>query len=199
MSTLFLLKIVKFFSVVPGELADCIKLKDLNLKGNKLIDKRLSKLIDQCRTKQVIDYVRQHCAKVGNVSSSGNAKSKKGKKNRKNSETENINAEIERCAHKMHILKVSDSIPVIKITEDVKKVRPHVLGCIVKNLTFTEESFKKFIQLQTKLHEGVCDKRNAATLATHDFDLLLPGMLNYFLFCHIIVILTIYNYIYLCR
>lgn len=165
-------------SVVPGELADCIKLKDLNLKGNKLSDKRLYKLVDQCRTKQVLDYVRQHCAKVGNQSSSTNSKSKKGKKNRKNSEADNITDIIEQTAHKLRIMKVSDSIPVIKITEDVKKVRPHILGCIVKNLNFTEESFKKFIQLQTKLHEGVCEKRHAATLATHDFDLLVPGKYN---------------------
>ncbi|XP_001606500.1 leucine-rich repeat-containing protein 47 isoform X1 [Nasonia vitripennis] len=166
-------------SVVPGELADCIKLKDLNLKGNKLADKRLSKLVDQCRMKQVLDYVRQHCVKVGNLSSSTNAKSKKGKKNRKSSDNENINALIEKSAHKLHILKVSDSYPVIKVTEDVKKVRAHILGCIVKNLVFTDETFKRFIQLQTKLHEGICEKRNAATLATHDFDLIVSGDLTY--------------------
>lgn len=156
-------------------MADCIKLKDLNLKGNKLNDKRLLKLVDQCRMKQVLDYVRQHCVKVGNASSSANAKSKKGKKNRKSSENDNLNAEIEKSAHQLHILKVSEDIPVIKVSDAVKSVRPHIFGCIVKNLVFTEESFKKFIQLQTKLHEGICDKRNAATLATHDFDLLVPG------------------------
>ncbi|KAL7292807.1 hypothetical protein TKK_0013633 [Trichogramma kaykai] len=166
-------------SVVPGELADCSKLKDLNLKGNNLTDKRLSKLIDQCRTKQVIDYVRQHCSKVGNSSGNATNKSKKGKKGRKSSECENTNSDIETCAHKLHILKVSDNIPVIKVSDHVKSVRPHILACIVKNLKFTEESFKKFIQLQTKLHESVCEKRNAATLATHDFDLLVPGDLTY--------------------
>lgn len=161
--------------MVPGEVADCIKIKDLNLKGNKLADKRLYKLVDQCRTKQVLDYIRQHCPKIGNSGSNTNAKSKKGKKNRKSSENDNVDREIEKTAHKLRILKVSDSIPVVKISEEVKKVRPHILACIVKDLKFTEDSFKKFIQLQTKLHEGICDKRNAATLATHDFDLLVPG------------------------
>lgn len=152
-----------------------MKLKDLNLKGNKLTDKRLLKLVDQCRTKQVLDYVRQHCPKTGNVATAASAKSKKGKKSRKVSEGENLNTVMEQNTHKLHILKVSDNVPVIKVVETVKKVRPHILGCIIKNLSFTEESFKKFIQLQTKLHEGICDKRNAATLATHDFDLLAPG------------------------
>ncbi|KAJ8676424.1 hypothetical protein QAD02_012211 [Eretmocerus hayati] len=166
-------------SVVPGELADCAKLKELNLKGNKLADKRLLKLVDQCRTKQVLDYVHQHCPKLGNASSGPGGKSKKNKKGKKNSESENVDAELEKNTHKLHVLKVSDSLPVIKVSDDVKKVRPFILGCIVKNLKFTEESFRKFIQLQTKLHEGVCDKRNAATLATHDFDLLLPGDITY--------------------
>jgi phenylalanyl-tRNA synthetase beta subunit len=165
-----------FDSVVPGEVADCIKLKDLNLKGNKLDDKRLSKLVDQCRMKQVLDYVRQNCIRIGNISSNVNVKSKKGKK--KNLESDSLDSQLELSVHKLRILKVSDSVPVIKVNEDVKKIRPFILGCIVKNLTFTENSFKKFIQLQTKLHENICEKRNAATLATHDFDLLLAGIYN---------------------
>lgn len=52
----------------------------------------------------------------------------------------------------------------------VKNVREHFAACIVHNVIFTEESFKKFIQLQNKLHDTVCDKRNSATIATHDFN-----------------------------
>ncbi|XP_011498436.1 PREDICTED: leucine-rich repeat-containing protein 47-like [Ceratosolen solmsi marchali] len=166
-------------SVIPGEVADCTKLKDLNLKDNPLNDKRLLKLVNQCRMKQVLDYVRQNCIKIGNISSINNTKSKKGKKSSKNLDNDNIDSELELCVHKLRILKVPDTNFVIKIMEDVKKVRPFILGCVVKNLTFTEQSFKKFIQLQTRLHENICEKRNAATLATHDFDSLLDGNLIY--------------------
>ncbi|XP_012266758.2 leucine-rich repeat-containing protein 47-like [Athalia rosae] len=166
-------------TAVPNELSDCNKLKELNLKGNPLSDKRLWKLVDQCRTKQVLDYVRQHCPKSGE-NSGGGGKSKKGKKGQKSSETNdgNVNS-MEQLTHKLRVLKVMEETPVIQITEHVKSVRPHIVACIVRNLSFTEESFRKFIQLQTKLHEGICEKRNAATIATHDLDLITPGNLTY--------------------
>lgn len=149
-------------------------MKDLNLKGNKLDDKRLSKLIDQCRTKQVMDYIRQHCPKAGGQQSANSNKSKKGKKNRKNSEND-VNTALEENVRKLRILKVSNDVPVVRISDEVKKVRPHILACVIRNLSFTEESFRKFIQLQTRMHDGICEKRNAATIATHDLDLLVPG------------------------
>ena len=163
-------------SVVPGELADCLKLKELNLKGNNLSDKRLLKLVDQCRTKQVLDYVRQHCPKASGDSGGSVNKSKKGKKGRKSSENEHIANTLEKLTHELKVLKVTDEAPKIQITEKVKSVRPHIIACIVRNMTFTEESFKKFIQLQTKLHESICEKRTAATLATHDLNLLMSGI-----------------------
>lgn len=166
---------------VPNELSDCNKLKELNLKGNPLSDKRLYKLVDQCRTKQVLDYVRQHCPKSGGDNSAvGGKSSKKGKKGRKSSETNesNVNS-VDKLTHKLRVTKVLDDTPVVQITEHVKSVRPHIVACIVRNLKFTEESFRKFIQLQTKLHEGICEKRNTATIATHDLDLVASGNLIY--------------------
>jgi hypothetical protein len=57
---------------------------ELNLKGNKLSDKRLLKLVDQCRSKQVLDYMNQHCTRsstgIDTASGGKGKKSKKGKK-----------------------------------------------------------------------------------------------------------------------
>lgn len=51
----------------------------MNLKGNKLSDKRFMKLVDQSRTtKQVLDYIRDHCPKTDAVQAAG----KKGKNNK---------------------------------------------------------------------------------------------------------------------
>ncbi|EZA49348.1 hypothetical protein DMN91_001420 [Ooceraea biroi] len=162
-------------STVPGELADCGKLKEVNLKGNKLADKRLLKLVDQCRTKQVLDYVKLHCPRSDPSTAEAN-KSKKGKKSQKSSESEGVMDDV---THKLKILKVTDDTPVIKIMDHVKNIRPYVAACIVRDTRFTEDSFKKFIQLQTRLHDGVCEKRNAATIATHDLKLIAPGDLTY--------------------
>ncbi|PRD33932.1 UNVERIFIED_CONTAM: Lrrc47 [Trichonephila clavipes] len=74
---------------VPGELACCPRLKELNLKGNKLKDKRLLKLVDQCRTKQVMDYIRAHCPKANAVDNK-QGKSKKKTKQAKKTDVEEV-------------------------------------------------------------------------------------------------------------
>lgn len=145
------------------------------MKGNKLSDRRLAKLINQCSTKQVLDYVKSHCPR--SESTTEVITSKKGKKGQKVSESENV---VDSLMHKLKVLKVVDDMPVIKITEHVKNIRPYIAACIVKNISFTEESFKKFIQLQTRLHDGICEKRNAATIATHDLKLVVPGKYQIF-------------------
>lgn len=127
-------------------------------------------MINQCSTKQVLDYVKLHCPR-SELSTEANT-SRKGKKSQKVSESEST---VENLAHKLRVLKVIDDTPVIKLVENVKTIRPYIAACIVKNMSFTEESFKKFIQLQTKLHDGICEKRNAATIATHDLKLVAPG------------------------
>lgn len=160
--------------VVPGEIADCNKLKELHLKGNTLTDKRLSKLVDQCRTKQIIEYIKLNCPRT-NGSINSNVKSKKGKKAQRLSESENNANILETLTHKLKVLKITNDAPLIKITKHIKTIRPFISACVVRNMCFTEESFKKFIQLQTKLHDGICEKRNAATIATHDMKLIAPG------------------------
>ena len=47
-------------TVIPGELGDCTKLKELSLDGNKLVDRRFLKLVEQKKSKQVMDYIRAH-------------------------------------------------------------------------------------------------------------------------------------------
>ncbi|XP_068623611.1 leucine-rich repeat-containing protein 47-like [Battus philenor] len=161
--------------IIPGEIANLGKLKELNLKGNKLSDKRLMKLVDQCRTKQVIDYIREHCPKSEASQPSAKGKGKKGKKLE-----EPQPDEICDLCHSMKILHVEDDTVRVKILEsEVSSVRPFILCCIINELYLTDESFKKFIQLQTKLHDTVCDKRNIATIATHDMSKISPGDLIY--------------------
>ncbi|OWR55095.1 leucine-rich repeat-containing protein 47-like [Danaus plexippus] len=160
---------------LPGEIAGMAKLKELNLKGNKLSDKRLMKLVDQCRTKQIVDYIREHCP----TSDSNQATSKgKGKKAKKQDEILPDNAS--ELSHTLKIMHLDDDTLKIKIIEqEVWNIRPYILSCIVYGLNFDEALFKKFLQMQNKLHDTVCDKRNVATLATHDMSKIPPGDLVY--------------------
>lgn len=52
-------------------------------------------------------------------------------------------------------------------------MRQYILCCIVENVNLSDGKFREFLQLQTKLHETVCGKREKSTIATHDL-LKLP-------------------------
>lgn len=67
------------------------------LKGNKLADKRLTKMVDQCKPKQIVDYIRQNCPK-GNPDSGGGGAGKKGKKG-KGKQTETNTSSLVRTKH----------------------------------------------------------------------------------------------------
>lgn len=148
---------------------------DLNLKDNPIADRRLLKLIDQCHTKQIIDYLKQHGIRTTKAASKADMK-----KNKKHSR--NDSEEFEEMPSKRYMINVkhftNESLKVI-VDEAVKTVRPHFAGCIILNVSFNDINFKKFIQLQTKLHETICEKRNLATIASHDLKKLINGDLKY--------------------
>lgn len=50
---------------IPGELADCVKLKSLLLKENPIKDVRLHKLAEKNPTKQILQYVAKSCPRGG--------------------------------------------------------------------------------------------------------------------------------------
>lgn len=56
--------------------------------------------------------------------------------------------------------------------EPAKDVRPYILCCIVENVSLANGKFREFLQIQTRLHETVCGKREKSTIATHDLDKL---------------------------
>lgn len=58
----------------------------------------------------------------------------------------------------------------------VKNVRGFILCCIVNNLEFGSNTLKEFLKFQTKLHDTLCKKRELATIATHDLDLISSSM-----------------------
>lgn len=145
---------------------------DLHLNGNPIGDKRLLKLIEQCRTKQVTDYVKQH----GTDPPKDNDKSSKSRSTNKKQTTKNAPP---KSIHKLIVMRhIEDSARVVYM-ENVKDVRPFILTCSVRNVNLEGTNFKKFLQIQTKLHETVCDKREKSTIATHDLDKVKGGVVVY--------------------
>ncbi|XP_065176367.1 phenylalanine--tRNA ligase beta subunit-like [Sycon ciliatum] len=66
----------------------------------------------------------------------------------------------------------------IVIQPDTAKVRPHVVGAVLRNIQLDETRLKSFIKLQDKLHQNICRKRTLVAIGTHDLD-TLEGPFSY--------------------
>uniref|UniRef100_A0A7S4KGU1 phenylalanine--tRNA ligase n=1 Tax=Paramoeba aestuarina TaxID=180227 RepID=A0A7S4KGU1_9EUKA len=59
---------------------------------------------------------------------------------------------------------------VLEQTPATEKVRAVVLAAVLRDVTFTQESYKSFIDLQDKLHHNICRRRTLVSIGTHDLD-----------------------------
>ncbi|KAL1123038.1 hypothetical protein AAG570_002126 [Ranatra chinensis] len=56
------------------------------------------------------------------------------------------------------------------IKPETKKIRPYAVCAILRDITFTEDSYASFIDLQDKLHHNLGRKRTLVAIGTHDLD-----------------------------
>uniref|UniRef100_A0A3Q3DIT6 Phenylalanine--tRNA ligase beta subunit n=1 Tax=Hippocampus comes TaxID=109280 RepID=A0A3Q3DIT6_HIPCM len=49
-------------------------------------------------------------------------------------------------------------------------VRPYAVAAVLRNITFTQERYDSFIELQEKLHQNICRKRSLVAIGTHDLN-----------------------------
>ena len=68
-------------------------------------------------------------------------------------------------------------IITMRVTQTTKQIRQYVVGAILRNIEFTEESYNSFIKLQEKLHFNICRRRALVAIGTHDLDTLKPPFL----------------------
>jgi phenylalanyl-tRNA synthetase beta subunit len=139
------------------------------MKTNPLKDKKLYKFIDQ---NQAIKAIMDHISKLGIAPKEDEINGKK-ESNKKTPEPEKVSK-----SNKVVIKKFDEEFKII-FDPSVKEVRGFILCCIINNVQLTPQLLKEFLQFQTKLHDGICKKRELATIATHDFDLVLSNTLRY--------------------
>ena len=58
----------------------------------------------------------------------------------------------------------------IIVKGETASVRPHVVACVLRNISFDLKSYNSFIDLQDKLHHNICRRRTLASMGTHDLD-----------------------------
>ncbi|XP_022188933.2 phenylalanine--tRNA ligase beta subunit [Nilaparvata lugens] len=56
------------------------------------------------------------------------------------------------------------------ITPQTQSIRPFAVAAILRNMSFTAESYASFIDLQDKLHQNIARKRTLVAIGTHDLD-----------------------------
>ena len=66
--------------------------------------------------------------------------------------------------------KDNNNIEKFYIDESVKEIRHFACSAILRDITFTEENLKGFMELQDKLHQNICRNRTLVTMGTHDLD-----------------------------
>uniref|UniRef100_A0A3Q3XGY2 B3/B4 tRNA-binding domain-containing protein n=1 Tax=Mola mola TaxID=94237 RepID=A0A3Q3XGY2_MOLML len=169
-------------SEIPFELSDCSKLKDINFKGNKLSDKRLEKMVNGCRTKSILDYLRGRGrgrqGEDGGDPDGGRGadRVKRQHQRRKKEELEAEQDEVEELNKTIvRVLHVSDAPTAltVKVSAELKDVRPYLVCCVLRGMHLKHgNALKRFLVAQTKLHDDLCGRRTTATIATHDLELI---------------------------
>lgn len=147
-----------FLSEIPCELADCPKLKEINLKGNKFKDKRLEKMVNGCQTKSILDYLKAGGRGKGRGKTEGSEKNESKEKARKKamkrddadeSDEEDLNKLV------LRVLRFSESpcTVQVKVTPNVKDVRPYIVCCIIEGMQLRPgNALKRFLVAQVICH-----------------------------------------------
>jgi len=63
---------------------------------------------------------------------------------------------------------------VLKVEKPTREIREFVVAAVLRNVTFDQDSYARFIDLQDKLHQNICRKRTLVSMGTHDLDTITP-------------------------
>lgn len=192
---------------IPAVVGTCGKLRDFRFNDNKLKDKRLVKMGLQCQTKAVLEYLANQMPK-GSKSSKGGMKDKKQAKGSAadKDDIDEVAKNLMTVLH-FHddglCITATDSVINVRpylvacIVKNVNfeknknsfrqflALQVSKRSCIlfVAKLSTIFLSNTKVLTfllcyLQTQLHDTICDKRQLATIATHDLS-AVKGPLTY--------------------
>ncbi|NXF11664.1 LRC47 protein, partial [Smithornis capensis] len=162
---------------LPAALADCPRLKDANFRGNRLRDKRLEKMVNGCQTKAILEYLRAGGRGKGKAESARDEvrkkkREKQQKKDGGDGEQDKVEEVTKLLVKVLHIAENPAPL-VVKVSPGIKDVRPFIVCCVLRGVDLRPgNALKRFLSLQTKLHEDICERRTAATIATHDLQLV---------------------------
>ncbi|KAI8812025.1 hypothetical protein BJ742DRAFT_794551 [Cladochytrium replicatum] len=60
----------------------------------------------------------------------------------------------------------------VTVLPETAQIRPHLVCAVLRGITFDQDTYDSFIELQDKLHNNICRKRTLVAIGTHDLDTL---------------------------
>ncbi|GLH13415.1 Phenylalanine--tRNA ligase beta subunit, partial [Gryllus bimaculatus] len=67
-------------------------------------------------------------------------------------------------------VKPAGCVQKLIIKPETRRIRPHAVAAILRNVKLTQDAYDNFIDLQDKLHQNICRKRSLVAIGTHDLD-----------------------------
>nr|XP_010955927.2 leucine-rich repeat-containing protein 47 [Camelus bactrianus] len=134
-------------------------------------------MVSGCQTRSILEYLR--AGGRGGGRGRGRAEGadkeegrRKRRERRKQESGEGEEAAVDEASRLLlRVLHVSENPAplMVRVSPEVKDVRPFIVGAVVRGMDLRPgNALKQFLSSQTKLHEDLCEKRTAATIATHD-------------------------------
>lgn len=154
-------------SEVPAALADCPKLKEINLRGNKLKDKRLEKMVSGCQTKSILEYLRVGGRGGGRGRGRADAEKedsrrrRRERRRREGGEGEGEGDAVDGAGRLLlRVLHVSENPAPLTVTAspEVKDVRPFFVGAVVRGMDLQAgNALRRFLTSQVSAR-GPCGR-----------------------------------------
>ncbi|EYC22554.1 hypothetical protein Y032_0017g3419 [Ancylostoma ceylanicum] len=150
---------------LPWAIGQMEKIRILDLSQNPFKDGRFRKLANDKRAKvsAVVAYIAKHAPKVTEDTT--------------NDSGENAEQPNEHSDDGTVMIRLGVPEMYVKRLESVTPIRPFLACCVLRNLDLTGENFKKFINIQTKLHSSsLCGNRTIAAIGTHEIKSFQPPL-----------------------
>ncbi len=80
---------------------------------------------------------------------------------------------------KMHIPAVRKSGLTFVVEGGMQKIRPYIVGAVVRDITITDALIKSLMQIQEKLHGSFGRDRRKGAIGIHDFDKISGSTITY--------------------
>ena len=70
--------------------------------------------------------------------------------------------------------KVEEGNIELNVDKTVSKVRPYILGAVIRGVRLDEESVRELMEMQEDLHWGIGRNRKKASIGVHNLDAVKP-------------------------